>query len=119
MRLRPRTVTVRDWIYVMFYEYVRADKYWYEEEVLCPLFMAIRESVHFHIFIVRTQEVRDGGRGCVCVCEYIQMVVRILNDFRSERQDNNNSNNNTKQALRDKTRPEQAQAQSKGYAEFY
>lgn len=69
MRLRPRTVTVRDWIYVMFYEYVKADKYWYEEEeVLCPLFMAIRESVHFHIFIVRTQEVRDGGRGCVCVC---------------------------------------------------
>lgn len=81
------------------------------------MFVAIRESVHFHIFIVRTQEVRDGGRGallCRRQCEYIQMVVRILNDFRSERQDNNN---NTKQALRDKTRPDQAQ--SKGYAEFY
>lgn len=72
------------------------------------MFMAIRESVHFHIFIVRTQEVRYGGRDsllCRRQCEYIQMVVRILNDFRSERQDNNNNNNNnTKQALRDKTR---------------
>lgn len=78
------------------------------------MFVAIRESVHFHIFIVRTQEVRDGGRGALLYrrqCEYIQMVVRILNDFRSERQDN------TKQALRDKTRPDRAQ--SKGYAEFY